>query len=73
MGMAEVIVPDIVANNPAAQKLGIEAVDVRLMGVLPVRESDTCLVKITTNRGYSLLYKFRLDANGVATLDMVPH
>ena len=68
-GAAQLIVPDLFAQNPSAQKLGLEVTDVRLIGTLP---GASCLIEVHTNRGYTFKYEFRLGEDGAATLDMVP-
>ena len=68
VGVAQIIVPDLFAHNPGAQKLGLEATNVRLDGVMP---DGACLVEVTTNDGQVFKYLFRVDNSGSATMDML--
>jgi hypothetical protein len=73
VGVAQFIIPDLLAHNPGAKKLGLSVEEVRLIGVLPAPDNDTCLVEVTTNHGYVMKYKFRYDGDsGTATLDLIP-
>jgi hypothetical protein len=67
-GIAGMVIPDLFAKNPRARKLGLEVTDVRLVGM----DGDSCLVDVETNRGHVFKYKFRFNASGAATLDMIP-
>ena len=71
-GVAQFVIPDLLSHNPGAQKLGIEVNDVRLLWM----DGEACVVEVamTTAAGTraTFKYKFRLDASGAATIDMIP-
>jgi hypothetical protein len=66
-GVAQILIPGLFAENPSAQKLGLEVESVTMLSV----DNDGCIVSVKTNRGYSFKYMFQLSPKGVATLDMI--
>jgi hypothetical protein len=67
-GVAQLVVPHLLAEDPSAKKLGLEVADVSL---LSVTDEGVCLVKVSTKQGHSFRYRFRYGA-GDAALEMVP-
>jgi hypothetical protein len=66
-GVAQMVIPDMFAKNPSAQKLGLELDSVTVLGV----DNSGCTVSVKTNHGYSFKYKFQFGPSGVAALDMI--
>ena len=70
-GVAQLIVTDMFSKNPSAQKLGLEIEAVTMLRVDRSGPEPVCFVKVDTNHGYSINYRF-VYSGGNASLDMVP-
>lgn len=70
-GVAQLIIVDMFKNNPSAQKLEIEVDGITMTRVDRTGNEPVCFVRVDTNHGYSLNYRFTYD-RGLANLDMAP-
>jgi hypothetical protein len=71
-GVAQFVIADMFANNPSAQKLGLEVESVTLLRVDDSGAEVACFVSVLTNHGYEMHYRFVFAADGKASLDLVP-
>jgi hypothetical protein len=66
-GVAQMIVPGMIAKNPSANKLGFEVESVTLIGA---ESNGGCTVWVETNRDVAIKYRFEY-RSGSASLDMI--
>lgn len=71
-GVAQMLVTDMFNENPAAQKLNLQAEKVVLLDARTTSTGRSCLVAVQTNHGHVLKYTFTFGSDGKAALDAAP-
>jgi hypothetical protein len=62
------LLPDATNGAFEAQKLSLKVTDVRLIGISPPPDSDSCLIEVETNIGMTVKLKYRLGEDGKVTV-----